>query len=223
MSSGCIISLWCPLVVYIEHIHIWTMTNIANMAWWASDYIVTIQRPFLWNRLQWPVLCFAALFHSGLQQWDPTSGLLVADSADSAASYSVPTTTMQTSAAAAALCLLRARIWIFLKIVNTWTMFQWKYIDTVSKEDFIHSLAEPSKMSTTSREKKYKRRKINEKRGLGFLPRFSDFCCFVYFVQFQLGLWLWPRGVATQPTAPEAKAGFNRGPVLPSTSTVTQF
>ena len=75
------------------------------MAWWASDYIVTIQRPFLWSRLQWQVLCFAALFHSGLQQWDPTSGLLVADSADSAASYSVPTTTLQTSAAAAALWL----------------------------------------------------------------------------------------------------------------------
>ena len=117
----------------------------------------------------------------------------------------------------------RARIRIFLEIVNTWTMFQWKYIDILSKEDVIHSLAEPSKMSTTSREKKYKRRKINEKRGLGFLPRFSDFCCFVYFVQFQLRLWLRPRGVATQPTAPEAKAGFNCDTVLPSTSTVTQF
>ena len=38
--------------------------------------------------------------------------------------------------------------------------------------------------STSNRSKKYKRRKMNEKRGLAFLPRFSDFCMFEFLVNF---------------------------------------
>ena len=91
------------------------------------------------------------------------------------------------------------------------------------------------------RNKKFKRRKLNEKRGLAFLPRFSDFCVLrfgqfnflIYFYfyqflfvvslichQFQLRLWLWPRGVATQSAAPEGAPGVSMWPVLPHYSTL---
>ena len=48
----------------------------------------------------------------------------------------------------------------------------------------IHTghFSEASKMSSASnRSKKYKRRKMNEKRGLAFLPRFSDFCVLHFY------------------------------------------
>lgn len=50
----------------------------------------------------------------------------------------------------------------------------------MGKHEFISLLhfPEAAKMSSNNsiRNKKFKRRKLNEKRGLAFLPRFSDFC-----------------------------------------------